>query len=123
MAIIKAPPKQPKSGAIQARVEESVKTQLDQYAKFIESTPSYIVTEALKVLFKRDDEFKAWLGQHANGQNSEQNQGEALTKTAKQHEDLSNTIRCAREYSVVTTACPAPCSESFDSTVRSAVWI
>jgi predicted transcriptional regulator len=59
-----------------------VKTQLDQYAKFIDCTPSYIIAEALKVLFKRDDEFKAWLGQHANGQNSEQNQGEALTKTA-----------------------------------------
>ncbi len=82
MAIIKAPPKQPKSVTIQARVEESVKTQLDQYAKFIDSTPSYVIAEALKVLFKRDDEFKAWLAQHANGQNSEQNQGEALTKTA-----------------------------------------
>ncbi len=40
MAIIKAPPKQPKSITIQARVEESVKAQLDQYAKFIDSTPS-----------------------------------------------------------------------------------
>src|SRR6266853_2849128 len=82
MAIIKAPPKQPKSVTVQARVEESVKTQLDQYAKFIDSTPSYVITEALKVLFKRDDEFKVWLGQHANDQNQEQNQGEALTKTA-----------------------------------------
>src|SRR6266566_4722209 len=68
MAIIKAPPKQPKSVTVQARVEESVKTQLDQYAKFIDSTPSYVITEALKVLFKRDDEFKAWLGQQpSNG--------------------------------------------------------
>ena len=32
MAIIKAPPKQPKSVTIQARVEESIKAQLDQYA-------------------------------------------------------------------------------------------
>jgi predicted transcriptional regulator len=68
MAIIKAPPKQLKTITIQARVEESVKTHLDQYAKFIESTPSYVITEALKVLFKRDDEFKAWLGQRpSNG--------------------------------------------------------
>jgi predicted transcriptional regulator len=49
MAIIKAPPKQPKSVTVQARVEESVKEQLDQYAKFIDSTPSYVITEALKV--------------------------------------------------------------------------
>ena len=82
MAIIKAPPKQPKSVTIQARVEESVKAQLDQYARFIDSTPSYIITEALKVLFKRDDEFKAWLSQHANHQNAEEKQGDALTKTA-----------------------------------------
>jgi predicted transcriptional regulator len=81
MPIIKAPPKLPKSVTIQARVEESVKTQLDQYAKFIDSTPSYVIAEALKVLFKRDDEFKVWLGQHINNQNQEQIQGEALTKT------------------------------------------
>jgi len=81
MAIIKAPPKQPKSVTIQARVEESVKTQLDRYAKFIDSPPSYVITEALKVLFKRDDEFRAWLGQHADDQNSEQNQREALSKS------------------------------------------
>jgi predicted transcriptional regulator len=82
MAIIKAPPRQPKAVTIQARVEESVKAQLDHYAKFIDSTPPYVITEALKVLFKRDDEFKAWLGQHTTGRSSEQNQGEALTKTA-----------------------------------------
>src|SRR5260370_20654184 len=84
MAIIKAPPKQPKSVTIQARVEESVKTQLDQYAKFIDSAPSYVITEALKVLFKRDDEFKAWPGQHVDSQNSDQVQGQTLTKTAYQ---------------------------------------
>jgi predicted transcriptional regulator len=81
MAIIKAPPKQPKSVTIQARVEVSVKLHLDQYAKFIDSTPSYVIAEALKFLFKRDDEFKVWLGQHAHCQNTEENQGEALTKT------------------------------------------
>jgi predicted transcriptional regulator len=82
MAITKVPPKQPKAVTIQARVEEPVKTQLDQYAKFIDSTPSYVITEALRVLFKRDDEFKAWLGQCVNDKNQEQTQGEALAKTA-----------------------------------------
>jgi|GEM_PF-3159912 len=56
--------------------------QLDQYAKFIDSNPSYVIAEALKVLFKRDDEFKVWLGQHANGQYTEENREKALTKTA-----------------------------------------
>jgi hypothetical protein len=82
MAIIKAPPKQPKSVTIQARVEESVKTQLDQYAKFIDSNPSYVITEALKVLFKRDDEFKNWLGQHTSDGNGQKLKGGGLKETA-----------------------------------------
>jgi hypothetical protein len=83
MAIIKAPPKQPKSVTIQARVEESVKIRLDQYAKFIDSTPSYVITEALKVLFKRDDEFKAWLGQHTNNSNQVKPEGGVLSTSEK----------------------------------------
>jgi predicted transcriptional regulator len=83
MAIIKAPPKQPKSVTIQARVEESVKIRLDQYAKFIDSTPSYVITEALKTLFKRDDEFKAWLGQHTDNGNREIPEGGVLSKRAQ----------------------------------------
>ena len=82
MAIIKAPPKQPKSVTIQARVEESVKAQLDQYAKFIDSTPSYVITEALKVLFKRDDEFKVWLGQQPSNGKIQELTGGGLKETA-----------------------------------------
>jgi predicted transcriptional regulator len=78
MAIIKAPPKQPKTVTIQARVVESVKVQLDRYAEFIDSTTSYVITEALKLLFKRDDEFKTWLGQHTNNGNHEKSEGGAL---------------------------------------------
>jgi predicted transcriptional regulator len=83
MAIIKAPPRQPKAVTIQARVEESVKSQLDSYAEFIESSTSYVITEALKLLFKRDDDFKAWLVQQTTDGNScEQPKGGVLTKTA-----------------------------------------
>jgi predicted transcriptional regulator len=82
MAIIKAPPRQPKSITIQARVEESVKAQLDQYAQFIDSTPSYVITEALKVLFKRDDEFKAWLGQQSGNGDIHELKGGRLKETA-----------------------------------------
>lgn len=82
MAIIKAPPKQPKSVTVQARVEESVKTQLDQYAKFIDSTPSYVITEALRVLFRRDGEFKTWLGQQASTGKLHELTGGGLKETA-----------------------------------------
>ena len=81
MAIIKAPPKQPKTVTIQVRVEESVKAQLDRYAEFIDSSTSYVITEALKLLFKRDDEFKAWLGQHTNNGNHVKTEGGVLSKT------------------------------------------
>lgn len=84
MAIIKAPPKQPKSVTVQARVEESVKQQLDQYAKFIDSSPSYVISEALKLLFRRDDEFKRWSTQHAIPHNNhERKGGESLFETVK----------------------------------------
>ena len=82
MAIIKAPPKQPKSITIQARVEEAVKERLDQYAKFIDSTPSYVITEALKVLFKRDDEFKAWLDRQSSNREIHELKGGGLKETA-----------------------------------------
>jgi predicted transcriptional regulator len=82
MPTIKAPPKQPKSITIQARVEESVKGQLDQYAKFIGSTPSYVITEALKVLFKRDNEFKTWLDQRSNNGNVHELKRGGLEETA-----------------------------------------
>jgi predicted transcriptional regulator len=80
MPIIKAPPKQAKTVTIQARVEESVKVQLDRYAEFIDSSTSYVITEALKLLFKRDDEFKAW--QHTNVGNHEKLEGGVLNKSA-----------------------------------------
>ncbi len=83
MAIIKAPPKQPKTVTIQARVEETLKLQLDMYAEFIDSSPSYVMTEALKLLFTKDQDFKRWLGQHhTNNSSQEPFEGGAVTKTA-----------------------------------------
>ena len=55
MSILKSPPKQPKAVTVQARVEESVKTQLERYAEFIDASPSYVITEALKLLFRKDN--------------------------------------------------------------------
>jgi hypothetical protein len=58
-------------------------SQLDSYAKFIEAPTSYVITEALKLLFRRDDDFKAWLVQQTTDSNCrEQPKGGVLTKTA-----------------------------------------
>lgn len=61
MAILKSPPRVPKNETLQIRVEEQIKVKLRKYAEFINSSDSYVVSEALKLLFRKDDEFKTWL--------------------------------------------------------------
>lgn len=82
MALLRAPSKQPKTTTLQVRLEEEVRHNLDRYAEFIDATPSYVVSEALKLLFKKDDEFKRWLDQRANSGNHHQTEGGVRTKTA-----------------------------------------
>jgi predicted transcriptional regulator len=82
LALLKAPSKQPKTSTLQVRLEEEVRHNLDRYAEFIDANPSYVVSEALKLLFKKDDEFKRWAGQQTNDHGQEQIQGEAHTETA-----------------------------------------
>jgi hypothetical protein len=74
LSILKSPPKQPKSVTIQARVEESLKTQLELYAEFIDASPSYVISEALKLLFRKDDDFRRWADQHSNNTTTNNNQ-------------------------------------------------
>jgi predicted transcriptional regulator len=82
MALLKAPSKQSKTTTLQVRLEEEVRHNLDNYAEFIDATPSYVVSEALKLLFKNDDEFKRWLDQRASSGNHQQTEGGVHTKTA-----------------------------------------
>jgi len=84
LSILKSPRKQLKAVIVQARVEESVKTQLEIYADFIDASPSYVISEALKLLFRKDGDFKRWADQHTNNHNDEKAKGAALTKTAEQ---------------------------------------
>ena len=81
MALLKTPSKQPKTTTLQVRLEEEVRLNLDRYAEFIDANPSYVVSEALKLLFKKDDEFKRWAGQHTEDRSQKQIQGEPLSKT------------------------------------------
>ena len=81
MSILKAPPKQPKNAMIQVRVEENIKRNLDKYAEFIGGNQAYVVSEALKLLFKKDQEFKRWLDQQSRDGNHQQTEGGVLTKT------------------------------------------
>jgi hypothetical protein len=59
--LLKAPQKQPKTAGLQVRIEDDVKLTLHKYAEFLDANPSYVVNEALKNLFRKDDEFKRWM--------------------------------------------------------------
>ena len=61
MAILKAPPTQPKNETLQLRVSQELKSRLTRYAEFIHATASYVVSEALERLFRKDAEFQEYL--------------------------------------------------------------
>lgn len=61
MSFLKAPPQQPKNETVQLRLSQIVKLRLARYAEFIHASPSYIVTEMLERLFRKDTEFQAYL--------------------------------------------------------------
>lgn len=65
MPILNAPPKQPKTTVVQLRLDDEARMNLTKYAEFLNCSPSHVVTEALKLVCKKDKEFQSWLsGQH-----------------------------------------------------------
>ncbi len=71
MAVLKAPPKQPKTTVVQLRLDDEAKMKLAKYAEFLDCSPSYVVTEALKLVYNKDKEFQAWLSaEHTSNQES-----------------------------------------------------
>ena len=61
MAILKSPPKPPKNETLQIRIEEQIRSKLVKYAEFIDSSESYVVSEALEFVFRKVNEFENWL--------------------------------------------------------------
>jgi hypothetical protein len=66
MPVLKSPPKLIRSATIQVRVEEAISLRLRKYAEFIDCSPAYVVSEALRLLFNKDSEFREWMAKHAN---------------------------------------------------------
>jgi hypothetical protein len=65
MSVLKAPPKQPKTTVVQLRLDEEARITLTKYAEYLECSPSHVVTEALKLVHRKDKQFQSWLsGQH-----------------------------------------------------------
>ncbi len=61
MGSLEGPPKQPKTTVVQLRLDDDAKMKLSQYAEFLGCSPSYVVTEALKLVYHKDKEFQSWL--------------------------------------------------------------
>ncbi len=63
MPLIPAPPAAPDKDTLALRVDRELHDQLRAYAEFLGSTKEYIVTSALRRVFRHDKDFIAW--QHA----------------------------------------------------------
>lgn len=83
MPVLKSPPRPPKNETLQLRIEEEVKSKLEKYAEFIDSSESYVVSEALKLLFRKDHDFRTWLEVHAENNEQEPSAGNALFEVAR----------------------------------------
>jgi hypothetical protein len=82
VAILKSPARPPKNETLQVRVEEEIKAKLHGYAEFINSSESYVVSEALKLLFRKDSEFRTWLERWPRDGDQPQNGGGSPFETA-----------------------------------------
>lgn len=82
MPILKSPPKAAKNETLQLRVEEEIKMNLHRYAEFLNSSESYVVSEALRLLFRKDREFRDWLHRQALDPDVEAIQLKAVAKSA-----------------------------------------
>ena len=84
MSILKAPPKHPKNATVQLRIDEELKIKLDKYAAFLESTTAYVVSEALRLVFNKDAEFREWLESQASSKKSVEVETDLPAERAKQ---------------------------------------
>lgn len=61
MAVLKPPPKQPKTTVVQLCLDEEARTTLTKYAEYLQCSPSHVVAEALKLVYRKDKDFQTWL--------------------------------------------------------------
>lgn len=83
MALLKAPSKQPKTTMLQVRLEEDVRLNLDKYAEFLDANPSYVVSEVLKLLYRKDKGFQSWLAGQPTEKREAISKGESLQLALK----------------------------------------
>jgi hypothetical protein len=60
MPLIPAPPAAPSKDTLPLRIDQELHIQLREYAEFLGSTKEYIVSAALRRVFRHDKDFLAW---------------------------------------------------------------
>jgi len=70
VSIIKKPAAPPKIVTVEVQLEEPLLTTLKAYCEFIDSTPDHVIATALRLVFKKDYEFKRWLKAQRESQKS-----------------------------------------------------
>jgi hypothetical protein len=73
MPIIKKPAVPPEIVTLEVRIEQPLIEMLDRYAEFIGSTRDHIVTSAVRLVFKKDYDFKRWLREQLGTQKTKRN--------------------------------------------------
>ena len=61
MSIIKKPAEPPKIASLEVQIEQPILDTLDRYAEFIQTSREHVVASALRLVFKKDYDFKRWL--------------------------------------------------------------
>jgi hypothetical protein len=86
VSIIKKPAVPPEIATLEIQIEQPLIDMLDRYAEFIGSDRNHVVVSAVRVVFKRDYEFKRWLRQQDASQRAAKTpreSGEAAPKQVK----------------------------------------
>ncbi|PYT22137.1 MAG: hypothetical protein DMG58_30725 [Acidobacteria bacterium] len=78
MPVLKAPPKQPKTTVVQLRLDEEARSTLTKYAEYLDCSPSHVVTEALKLVYRKDKEFQSWLSAQHTKSSEPSTKGESF---------------------------------------------
>ncbi len=68
MPIIKKPAPPPEIVSREIRLEMPLLETLDSYAGFIDSTVDHVIASALRLVFKKDHDFRRWLRAHKSPQ-------------------------------------------------------
>ena len=78
MSIINKPPEMVKR---EYELQEPIAVAIEKYATFIQSTPDHVVNSALKIVIRRDVEFRRWRKQQQTS--SESKDGQAAAKAER----------------------------------------